>query len=510
VTQLDEQHSDETHVSNNSTIDLEQLRSMLGSIESFASNTEQQLSDTRAELKTALARGTAIEQDSQRLQAELDQVSQQLSDKQAAFDAALAHSTELEQDSQRLQSELEQVSQQLSDKQAALDAALAHGTELELRSQRLQSELEQVSQKLSDKQAAFDAALAHSTELEQQSQRLQSELEQVSQKLSDKQTALVAALARGTTFEQDSQRLQAELEQVSQQLSAKQGEFEEAIKKGREWQRRKEEVEGKLTTMRDTNSILQRFGDKKILSYLDRLLKHEDNESGVTLETVRTALLSWLSSIAGTKVTRIFDNPEVEVERDEIGGLVEFEPSNPFSEEFPRAYCRVIASGWRAGDIVIEKARLEVIEQLSAASLPMENGIQNEEEETAFETSISDEISELELHEVGEKFLYPEQPELQPDNPINIQMQEATQMLGDKVTPHQRELWDAFIDAVVSGQSLDEAHKAELAKWNGGKKGFYKNIQLRLKDNTGLREVVEHYWKQLVLNSSDQGAPDNS
>ena len=440
MTQLDEQHSDETHVSNNSTIDLEQLRSMLGSIESFASNTEQQLSDTRAELKTALARGTAIEQDSQRLQAELDQVSQQLS----------------------------------------------------------------------DKQAAFDAALAHSTELEQQSQRLQSELEQVSQKLSDKQTALVAALARGTTFEQDSQRLQAELEQVSQQLSAKQGEFEEAIKKGREWQRRKEEVEGKLTTMRDTNSILQRFGDKKILSYLDRLLKHEDNESGVTLETVRTALLSWLSSIAGTKVTRIFDNPEVEVERDEIGGLVEFEPSNPFSEEFPRAYCRVIASGWRAGDIVIEKARLEVIEQLSAASLPMENGIQNEEEETAFETSISDEISELELHEVGEKFLYPEQPELQPDNPINIQMQEATQMLGDKVTPHQRELWDAFIDAVVSGQSLDEAHKAELAKWNGGKKGFYKNIQLRLKDNTGLREVVEHYWKQLVLNSSDQGAPDNS
>jgi len=53
------------------------------------------------------------------------------------------------------------------------------------------------------------------------------------------------------------------------------------------------------------------------------------------------------------------------VSRSEISSLCDFVPHNPFSDEYPRAECRVLDTGWRiAGGIILERARLEVVKSL--------------------------------------------------------------------------------------------------------------------------------------------------
>ena len=117
---------------------------------------------------------------------------------------------------------------------------------------------------------------------------------------------------------------------------------------------------------------LRKLGQKGLLSDLDKLVKLESSgqlaTSTPTLKSVQTKLEGWIKDITrtslGVNLERIYSGSEEIVDREDAVNLCEFEPSNPFSDAFPQARCSVIASGWRAGDVILEKARLKWLEQL--------------------------------------------------------------------------------------------------------------------------------------------------
>lgn len=338
---------------------------------------------------------------------------------------------------------------------------------------------------------------------------------------------------------QENQSLRDQLEEVAERLrdteaklTASDAARQKAEDLGRDWERRARNVEQRSSRDDGVRDALRKFGEARVLYYLDVLATRASSDGepspqeeiidGPSLRTLASAIEKWVNGISRSKLSRIFEDAEVTVDRDQIVGLVEFQPSNPFSDEFPRARCRVLSSGWHAGDFIIEKALLEPVEVLSVSLPPsyeevsteelsptssddisvltLEGGLEAPDEQLSTRTSVetlNDEGISIETDDQIEE--YPDQPAFQPDSPHLEELNRATAMLeGTLKTEHQRLLWNQFIRAAASEEQLDPKVREELAKWTGGKKPLYKTIVFALNERTNIRELIEGFWSNLV------------
>lgn len=364
------------------------------------------------------------------------------------------------------------------------------------------------------------------------------------EKLTNRANELIHSLERAPSILRDllqeMQSLRKELEAVAEQLRATEEKLkisdkarQDADDLGRDWKRRYENIDKQAIRDKAVDEALEKFGKARVLYYLDLLTTRESSDGepspqeesidGPSLRTLASAIEKWVNGISRSKLSRVFEDAEVTVDRDQIVGLVEFQPSNPFSDEFPRARCRVLFSGWRLGDFIIEKALLEPVEVLSVSLSPLydevstgelnstltddtstsvltlEGDLEAPDEQLSTRTSVetlNDEGVSIETDDQIEE--YPDQPAFQPDSPRIERLRRATVMLEGKLTPHQRELWDEFIRAAASEEPLDGKAHEELAKWTGGSRKQYKQILLTLNERTDIRQAFEEYWIELV------------
>jgi len=348
---------------------------------------------------------------------------------------------------------------------------------------------------------------------------------------------------------QETQSLRNQLEEVAEQLRAIEEKLvmsDEARLKaedlGRDWERRARSVEQRSSRDDAVRDALRKFGEARVLYYLDVLttraspdgepFTQEESIDGPSLRTLASAIEKWVNGISRSKLSRVFEDAEVIVDRDQIVGLIEFQPSNPFSDEFPRARCRVLSSGWRTGDFIIEKALLEPIEVLSVSLALLNDGVSTGESNLVSTSDTSDLALEEDLEAPNEQLStmtyvetlndegisietadqigeYSDQPAFQPDSPWIEQLKRATDMLEERkrLNDTERELWNIFIRAAISEEPLDAEVRKKLAHWSGGKGKVYTKILRVLNDRTDIRELIEKYWSKLVAphEVNDQG-----
>lgn len=332
--------------------------------------------------------------------------------------------------------------------------------------------------------------------------------------------------------------LRRQLKQVEEQLQQTQKKSAEYETKGREWEQRSKEAKGQLDNARADaiRDALKKLGEAQVLSHLDELIRASQDTETPTQEgnnrpsllTLKRAIENWINTITGSKLTKIFDGTEKEISSNETTGLVDFKPSNPFSDEVSKARCRVVYSGWQVvydgNPIIIAPAILEPIKAISGAAE------QSTSDAEASTVTPSDRASDLSVEAVSERAdnqpspvipnnadesnedaardnatedrvgKHPEQPEPQPDSPEFGLLKRATDMLEENKTfrDHERKLWDSFIQAAKSGQALSREAIDGLRLWRGGKAKTFSKIQLVLNEETQVREVFEEYWRKLI------------
>ncbi len=348
-------------------------------------------------------------------------------------------------------------------------------------------------------------------DLLQEMQSLRNQLEVVEEQLRTTEEKLAMS-------DEARQRVEEQLRTTEEKLAMSDEARQRAEDHGRDWQRRANEVKVQLAESRDNavREALNKLREARVLYYLDVLDKRaspdgeastqqEESSNRPSLRTLASAIEKWVNEISGSKLSRVFEDAEVTVDRGHIAGLVEFQPSNPFSDEFPRARCRVLSSGWLSGDFIIEKAVLEPIEVLSVSpstddtsDWTLEGDSETPNEQLSTMTSAEPINNEGISTEPDDR--YPDQSALQPDSSHLEELKRATAMLEKKLTSHQKELWDKFIQAAASEKALEPEVREELAKWTRGKKSPYRTIVSVLNEGHAqdLAKLIEGVWSNLV------------
>jgi uncharacterized protein YoxC len=293
---------------------------------------------------------------------------------------------------------------------------------------------------------------------------------------------------------------------------------------------RQKEEESRRAAANALSESLRKIGQRGLLSDLDKLVRLESSgqlgNSTPTIKSVQTKLEGWIKEITrnyfGADLERMYSSSEVTVDRESAVNLCEFEPSIPFSDAFPRARCTVVACGWRAGDLILEKARLRWIEQLPTVAT---DEINDQQDENVYvegdaqhpETDILVTESEPDSAEQDSAvaqlpvdFSSDERADFVPSLGSFREMRNALEQSAwyGKQKPRNKGNYELILDAIQSGKPLDvqsqsEEESRKIVEFiHHDSENEYSwltklcNELEKLKVDIQIREYVAHKWQE--------------
>jgi hypothetical protein len=212
------------------------------------------------------------------------------------------------------------------------------------------------------------------------------------QRLSDDDIfyALNTALRERIQYRKENRQLKEALEQVKAEKATLTKEKEEVENRAADFERRYQVMSQKYTEQKAETEKVQadfrrrlriRLGESGLLSKLQEL-EHQhgllsENDGGgstqVSIRTVRSALEKWLRGFGGefTDTLRPVIPDVAEVVITQGTPYIQWQQGAPWTEGVTRVRCRVVATGWKVNDEIIEKAILDVIEPIVDTPQPL-------------------------------------------------------------------------------------------------------------------------------------------
>jgi hypothetical protein len=238
---------------------------------------------------------------------------------------------------------------------------------------------------------------------------------------------LPAMAARIAEQEAELTRLQKELDHERRELAETSRKLTDTERQRDDSERRwKDEKRERAEDARKaTAALLATLGKARLLFHLDRMVDGtvQVDDKTMTPTELRDTLLRWLFKATNLRAESVLPTGPRVVQRGSAeAAAIDWIPELPFTDEIDQVEANVISSGWRFGDIIVEKARalklkiiqphaeklpitLEAVDAATPDAVVSQDVIQNDDGLISQPTTISDQSADADVSQQPSEIL---------------------------------------------------------------------------------------------------------